>query len=209
MKNYNDSIILIGPLGTGKSFLGEKISNVTNLHNHPVDKLKWYYRHQNGYNLSKSTQILKEHGFEALIKYAQQFFGAKEIKHLLEKFKGVVDLGASDTHFQSLAQLQELNEVLSPYKNVFLILPSKEIEKSIDILKSRLLKRYENDTLKSPVIDSYLRMNEIFVKSETTKMLAKKIIYTENRSVNDIVQEILLESNYLNYETKKKLQQVS
>ena len=141
--------------------------------------------------------------------HAQQFFGAKEIKHLLEKFKGVVDLGASDTHFQSLAQLQELNEVLLPYKNVFLILPSKEIEKSIDILKSRLLKRYENDTLKSPVIDSYLRMNEIFIKSESTKMVAKKIIYTENRSVNDIIHEILSESNYLNYETKKILQQVS
>lgn len=210
MKNYKDNIILIGPLATGKSFIAEKLSLATGLCNHPVDKLKWYYRHQNGYNLSESTQILRSQGFEALISHAQQYFGAKEIKHLLRKFKGIIDLGASDTHCQNLSRLQELNAVLEPFQNVFLILPSKDEKMSIEILNDRLETRYKQDPLKKPVIESYLRMNEIFVKSESTKMLAKHIIYTDEKPIEHIVQEILMKSNYTNYETATlNLQKVS
>ncbi|MFT5822908.1 MAG: hypothetical protein ACI8ZM_004165 [Crocinitomix sp.] len=210
MKNYKDNIILIGPLATGKSFIAEKLSLATSLRNHPADKLKWYYRHQNGYSLSESTQILRSQGFEALINYAQQYFGAKEIKHLLRKFKGIVDLGASDTHCQNLSRLQELNAVLEPFQNIFLILPSKDEKESIETLNDRLEIRYDKDPLKKPVLASYLRMNEIFVKSESTKMLAKHIIYTSDRPIEDIGQEILMKSNYLNYETAAlNLQRVS
>lgn len=196
MKSFKENIILIGPLATGKSFIAEKLSITTGLCNHPVDKLKWYYRHQNGYNLSKSTQILKTQGFEALIEHAQYYFGAKEIKHLLRKFKGIVDLGASDTHCQDLTRLQELNTVLSPFRNVFLILPLEDEQKSIEILEDRLKKRYKNDPLKKPIIQSYLKMNEVFVKSESAKMLAKHIVFTEGKSIDHILQEILLKSNF-------------
>ncbi len=53
-------------------------------------------------------------------------------------------------------------------------------------------------------------MNEIFVKAESTKMLAKHNIYTNERPIEDVVQEILMKSNYTNYETRTaNLQRVS
>lgn len=196
-KNY-ENIILIGPLATGKSFIAEKLSLTIGLCNHPVDKLKWYYRHKNGYNLSKSTQILRSQGFEALIDYAQCYFGPKEIKKLLHTFYGVIDLGASDTHCSNFEQFKELMEVLHPFKNIFLILPSMDKQKSIDLLEKRLLKRYEHNQLKRPVLSSYLKMNQLFVQSESTRLLAKHIIYVEEKSTEEIVSEILLKSNFSN-----------
>ena len=81
---------------------------------------------------------------------------------------------------------------------------------SKEILNDRLETRYKQDPLKKPVTESYLRMNEIFVKSESTKMLAKHIIYTDEKPIERIVQEILMKSNYTNYETATlNLQKVS
>jgi hypothetical protein len=82
VKNYKDNIILIGPLA--------------GLCDQPVDKLKWHYWYQNGYNLSESNGIFPSQGFEGLINHAQQDFGAKEIKRLLRKFKGISRFDASD-----------------------------------------------------------------------------------------------------------------
>jgi len=186
-----DNIILLGPLATGKSLIAQHLSMVTGRSNHPVDKLKWYYRHKNGYDLATSTNILRNQGFEALINYAQRYFGTNDLKHLLHKFKGIIDLGASDTHCSDHAKFNELAKVFYPYQNVFLLLPSKDHSESIDILSQRLVKRYEHDELKRPVIDSYLKMNEMFIRSESTRMLAKHIVYTKGRPIHGIVDEIV------------------
>lgn len=210
MKNYKDNIILIGPLATGKSFIAEKLSLATGLCKHPVDKLKWYYRHKNGYNLSTSTQILRTQGFEALISFAQKYFGPNDLENLLHTFCGIVDLGATDTHCQDLSQLQRLIDVFNPFKNIFLILPSANERKTIEILEERLIKRYEHNDLKRPVLASYLKMNRLFIQSESARLLAKHVIYVEDKSTNEIVHEILLKSNFLNDKTATaQLQRVS
>ena len=196
MKGNVMSIILIGPLATGKSSVAERLSEITGMHNHPVDKLKWYYRHRNGYNLYESTKLLRTKGFPALIKYAKDFFGPKELNNILEEFHGIIDLGATDTHCEELFRLQELAAIFKRCPNVFLILPSKSVKTSITTLNERLYKRYQKDPLKFPVIESYKEMNEIFIRSKTNKLLAKHIIYTNGRTIDEIAQEILQKVQY-------------
>lgn len=191
MASSFNQIILIGPLATGKSSIASELSAKTGMLNHPIDKLKWYYRHKNGYDLYKSTQLLKSQGFSALLNYAKHYFGVMDIKSILNRFEGIIDLGASDTNCFDLKQQSDIINLMKPYENIFLILPCKKKLETIKILEERLYRRYQNDALKFPVIESYLEMNKNFVNSQTNKLIAKHVIYTNNKSISQISLEIL------------------
>lgn len=205
MKNLHN-IILIGPLATGKSALATELSILTGMRNIPIDKIKWYYRFRNGYDLVKSTNLLRCNGFDALIEYAQNYFGPREINAILQEFSGVIDFGASDTQFNDLRKLKELHFYLDKYPNIFLILPSEDEQKSKEVLDSRLRKRYKNDPLKGPVIDSYLKKNEEFIRSYQNYSFAKHVIYTDNRRVDEIAQEIIYKCDF---QQSSRLERVS
>ena len=64
-----DEIILIGPMGVGKTTLALHLSERLGKLNYPIDRLKWYYRFRNGYDLAKGTKSLKTSGFQVLSKY--------------------------------------------------------------------------------------------------------------------------------------------
>ena len=206
----NNNIILIGPLATGKSTVAAKLSEITGLLNFPIDKLKWYYRFKNGYNLQTSTEILSNKGFEELIAYVEAFFGTNELKSILNEFEGIIDLGATDSYCDTLQRMRELKRFFHDFPNIFLILPSKNKKKSKEILDQRLYKRYEKDPLKAPVMESYMKMNEKFINSNYNRQIAKHVIYAADKSIETIAQEILKKSQFDNYERRATfLQRVS
>jgi len=200
MKTVNNNIILIGPLATGKSTIAAKLSGISGLLNHPVDKLKWYYRFKNGYDLHTSTKILKKQGFEELIKYVQQYFGPDELRAILYEFAGIIDLGATDSYCTDVFHLRKLKKIFNNFPNVFLILPSPSEEISVKILNDRLTRRYENDSLKAPVMNSYIEMNKKFIASEFNKQIANHTIYTEGKTIEMLANELLNKSKFINYE---------
>lgn len=203
--NNQQNIILIGPLGTGKSTIAEHLSIRTGLRNIPVDKLKWYYRLNNGYDLVKSRNILRTNGFSELINYAQSYFGPREIHEILNQFSGIVDLGASDTHCNDMRSIKAINQYLEPYPNVFLIMPYQDEELSIQVLKKRLIQRYKDDRLKGPVLSSYLEKNEEFVRSTQNHSVAKHVVYTNDRSFDKIAEEIILKCDFSQGQQQRKM----
>jgi hypothetical protein len=206
----HNNIILIGPLATGKSTIAAKLSEITGLLNFPIDKLKWYYRFKNGYNLQTSTDILVNKGFEELIVYVEAFFGTNELKSILNEFEGIIDLGATDSYCHNLKRMRELKSFFHDFPNIFLIMPSKNKKKSKEILNQRLYKRYEKDPLKAPVMESYMKMNEKFINSNYNRQIAKHVIYAADKSIETIAQEILKKSQFDNYERRATfLQRVS
>ncbi len=204
MKNAHN-IILIGPLGTGKSTIAEHLSIRTGLRNIPVDKLKWYYRLNNGYDLVKSRNILRTNGFSALIDYAQSYFGPREIHAILNQFSGIVDLGASDTHSNDMRRMKELLHYLDGYPNVFLILPYPDENLTLQVLNKRLIQRYKDDRLKGPVLNTYLEKNEEFVRSTQNHVAAKHVIYTNDRSFEKIAEEIILKCDFSQNQPQRKM----
>jgi hypothetical protein len=191
MRLNRDTIILIGPLGTGKSHFAKILSELTGMKNYPIDKLKWYYRFKNGYDLNKSTDTLMKGGFPELINYAKNYFGINELQQILNEFHGIIDLGASDTFCTDSTEFSKIQNLLSTFDNVFLILPYKEDEKTLALLRRRLVERYKFDKLKAPILDSYLNLNQLFVKSKNNKLLAKHIIYTDDRCPKEVTLEII------------------
>jgi len=197
MKNRSN-IILIGPMASGKTAIGNELSHITGFKSNPVDKLKWYYRLQNGYDLVKSQSILRSMGFEALLEYAKPYFTPNDLKELLNDFSGIIDLGATDTHSNDLNTIKAINEVLAPYPNIFLILPYDDEQLSKSVLSKRLIQRYKNDSLKGPVLSTYLKKNEEFLMSPQNLLIAKHVIYCNDRPFHQIAQEIIYKSDLRN-----------
>ncbi|MEO9532895.1 MAG: hypothetical protein ABJG68_15190 [Crocinitomicaceae bacterium] len=195
MKNLNN-IILVGPLATGKSTVAEHLSNITGLRNVPVDKVKWHYRFQNGYDLVKSRNILRSNGFDALLDYAKDFFGPNDLKDVLSRFEGIIDFGATDTHSKDLSRLAEIYKLLDPYPNIFLILPYEDESLSEEVLEKRLRKRLKDDPLKGPVLETYLKKNREFLYSPNSIAAAKHVIYTNDRPFHHIAQEIYYKCDF-------------
>ena len=144
----------------------------------------------------KSRNILRTNGFGELINYAQSFFGPREIHAILNQFSGIIDLGASDTHSNDLRRIKALNHYLTPYPNVFLILPYQDEELTIKVLNSRLRQRYKDDSLKGPVTNSYLTKNEEFIRSSQNYSVAKHVIYTNDRTFDKIADEIISKCDF-------------
>jgi hypothetical protein len=195
MKNLNN-IILVGPLATGKSAVAEHLSNITGMKSIPVDKLKWFYRFQNGYDVVRSRNILRSNGFDALLDYAKDFFGPTELEDLLNRFNGIIDFGATDTHSNELRRRSAIYKLLDPYPNIFLILPYEDEKLSEEVLEKRLFKRLKGDPLKGPVLESYLIKNRAFLHSPSTIAVAKHVIYSNDRPFHHIAQEIYYKCDF-------------
>lgn len=197
-----DEIILLGPMGVGKTTLALHLSEKLGILNYPIDRLKWYYRFKNGYDLAKGTKILRTYGFHELSNYFNDYFGNHELAVILDEFRGgIFDFGASHSHFEDFNDLQEAKAILTPFSNIIQLLPSDNFETNCKILDERIQKRYEDVEWKREVLDSYIEQNRIFLLSNSYSFLARETIYTEGKSIEE-VGEAILEKCVFFYEDK-------
>jgi deoxyadenosine/deoxycytidine kinase len=185
-------IILIGPMGVGKTTLALHLSEKLGVLNYPVDRLKWYYRFKNGYDLAKGTRILRTSGFLELNKYFHDYFGTAELAQLLDEFRGgIFDFGASHSHFESKDELHAAMRVLASFRNIIQLLPTADFDTNCQILDERIAKRYEDVEWKREVLDSYFKQNRIFLKSGSYSALARALVYTDGKTIEQVGDEIL------------------
>ncbi len=85
----------------------------------------------------------------------------------------VIDLGAGHSVYEDDELFTRAQQALAPYNNVVLLLPSSNLEESIQILNDRNCSR-PVDTLK---------FNEHFIKHHSNYDLAKITVYTKNKSL--------------------------
>ena len=187
-----NEIILVGPMGVGKTTLALHLSEKLGILNYPIDRLKWYYRFKNGYNLAKGTRILKESGFQELAKYFNDYFGNDELFQILDEFRGgIFDFGASHSHYENYDDLLEAKRILAPFPNIIQLLPSDDFITNCNILDERIVKRYEDVEWKREVINSYIEQNRIYLLSNSYSSLAKKTVYTNGKTIEQVGEEIL------------------
>ena len=165
-KLYNESIILIGPSGTGKSTIAEELRKKTGMQRLCLDRIA---------NRARDT------GFMRKFKNADEF-NSYMISEIIEKVKkdgsyGIVDFGAGYSVYDNREIFEKVKSMLKPFKNIVLLLPDKDEEKSLDIMKSRAT----GDT----------RDNKKFIESPCNKELATIIVYGNNRQPVEIAEEIL------------------
>lgn len=176
------TICLIGPMATGKSTIAEELSKIVNLPRVPMDKVRYYYYFKQGYSLETERQL---ETFEKKVEYWKPF-ELLAVKEILKDFPdSIIDFGAGLSYYPKEEHLNEAKNFLIEYQNIFLLLPSIDKEKSLEICNNRLKIRKGSE-----LDENDINANREFIYHESNYKLSKHIIYTKDREPKDIALEI-------------------
>ncbi|WP_414618702.1 shikimate kinase [Calothrix sp. CCY 0018] len=179
--NPSDSdIILIGAMNTGKSTIGKLLSQKLNLPQVSMDEIRWEYYKEIGWESDTEKQIRGQQGFAGVYRYWKRFelYGIERL--FSEHSNCVIDFGAGHSVYENEADFARASELLSPYKNVVLLLPSPDLYESVEILKQRNMFTING-----------MEINRFFMTHPSNQKLAKQVIYTKGKTPEEIKQEIL------------------
>jgi shikimate kinase len=174
-------IILIGPIGTGKSTIGRLLATQLNLPQCSMDEKRWDYYKEMGYDEELAQHKRETEGFWGIYQYWKPF-EAYAVERLLSEHQNcVIDLGAGHSVYEEPILFQRVQHLLAAYPHVILLLPSADLNESIDILNER----------NEYIPDETLNINEHFVKHPSNYELAKFTIYTKDKTPDQTCSEIL------------------
>ena len=175
---YEESIILIGPSGAGKSTTAEELCKRTNMKRLCLDRIA---------NRARDT------GFKKKFRNVDEF-NYYMISEVLRKAKdenlyGIVDFGAGHSVYDDIEIFERVKQLIKPFKNVVLLLPDEDSEKSLDIME----RRSTGDT----------RENRKFIESSCNNELATMTIYGNNRQPSEIAEEIIFNIKQRQQQTER------
>jgi shikimate kinase len=175
-------IILIGPIQAGKSTQGKLLAEKLNLPQCPMDKLRWDYYKEIGYDPEFAKKLSSKAGFWAEYMYWKEF-ECYAVERLLSEHKNcVIDFGAGHSVYEIGSHFARVKKVMEPFKNVVLLLPTQDKDKSIQILLERMGAEIQSEDAD---------INEHFLKHHSNYDLAKFIVYTDGKSPEETRDEIL------------------
>jgi len=178
------NIILIGPVRTGKSTIAQLLSVKLGIERVSLDDLRWQYYREIGYRDELAQYIRHTGGFVALVFYWNQY-DAYAVERVLADYQdNVIDFGAGHSVYESEEFSTRVRAALAPYQNVIHILPSANLDESIEILNERT----------KDLVGSYgqgFNWNEYFVRHPSNYELAKFTVYTKGKTPDETCDEII------------------
>ena len=105
------------------------------------------------------------------------------------KVPTIINFGAGHSIQEDVISRIELERLLSKFKNVILVVPSKDNDVSSKILSSRMTERY-SDREQEEMQDSN-RTNEHFIRCGYNERIATIVLETEGKDAQECANEIL------------------
>ena len=174
-------IILIGPIGSGKSTIAELISLKTGLPRRSMDELRWKYYDEIGYDRDLVRHHYVREGCWGIYRYWKPF-EPHAVKRLLSECDScIIELGAGSTVYEDESLFKEIHETLTHYPYVVLLLPSPDLQESVEILHARA--QY--------IPDGQDSINEHLIYHPSNRALAKFTVYTKHKTPEETCDEIL------------------
>ena len=193
-------IVLIGPVRAGKSTVGRLLAEQLDVPQISMDALCWdYYREIGFYEPNADV-----HGPDGMIASRFHLYALERL--LADHHECVIDLGAGHSVHRESADLLRLQQLLAAYPNVFLLLPSPDLETCAEILAER---NANNPWLQGFVQKNGWNPNEFFLRHPSNVSVARHILYTEGKSpeqtCDEIVQKLQTTPEKQGRETKTRL----
>jgi shikimate kinase len=172
-------VILIGPIRAGKSTVGGLLAGRLGLPQRSLDVVFDSYLDDLGYDREHAAR-LKKQGFYQLTKYWKPFepYGVERL--VSEPGAAVVDLGGGHSVYEDEALFARVKKALAPFPNVFLVMPSPDLEESISILNERT----------GGYVSGGYDFHESFVRSRCNYELARHVVYTKGRTAEETCDEV-------------------
>lgn len=173
-------IILIGAMGAGKSTIGRLLAQKLNLSQVSMDRLRWNYYAEVGWSKEKQQEIAEKEGFAGVYRYWKQY-DLYAVERLLDEHTNcVIDFGAGHSIYEEDEDLERAGELLAPYTNVILLLPSPNLAESVAILEQR-----------NQLNINGMEANRFVMTHPSNRELAKLVAYTEGKTPAETRDEIL------------------
>ncbi len=175
-----NEIILIGPVGVGKTTTAKLLSEKLNIPRISMDDLRIDYYKEVGYNDEHRLELKRIHGQKAVQQY-WSIFNPHSIERILADHKNCVfDFGGGTTACEYEYNFERMETALAPYSNVVLLIPSGDKKESLDII-------YERRNVKP----NGFAMLEYFVFNDAQYRLAKHTVYVKDKTPEQVCNEVL------------------
>jgi len=171
-----DTIILIGPIGVGKSTQAKLLSEELGMPRCSYDDVKGKYWKELGVSQKMVCDIKNKQGTYAMLSYMNEFKSKTVNLIVRDHPEHVIDFGGGAQTFDEPHQIERVRQVFDPIADIFLLLPSKDLATNIDVL---------------PGLKEDYAINAYLIIHPTNELFAKKKIYTLGKTPEETKQDIL------------------
>lgn len=176
-----DDVVLIGPIGAGKSTVAALLADALDVPQRSMDDLRSVYYAELGYDEAHADALRESEGMLGLYRYCKPF-EAYAVERLLAEHSGCVfDFGAGHSVFEDSRLFARVQRALARVSFVVLLSPSPDPEASIRALLGRLPRE----------IEGVAELNEHFVEHPSNSWLATHTVYTEGKTPEDVRDEVV------------------
>lgn len=198
------SIILVGPVGVGKSTIAYYLNRKYGIKIIEADDdFVFDYMRKNNISINHFRDIYREKGADIALmeleKICTPLFYDLFTRVASSDELVVIDTGGNKMLFRDCHNFNTINSVIQKFYNSFLLLPSNDINWSLDLLYSRFHSRVNEPE------------NRIVLESDCYRELTHHLIYTgddEHKIVFERVDRILHESPEMNVIFNQKAEQM-
>jgi shikimate kinase len=173
-------IILIGPEKAGKTAVGQQLAAALDLPFHDLADDTVQFR-TGDTDTEKLVRIYTNEGYEAVLRYRMPARAGIVVRALAHYEPAVVELPALYTFFDQEPMLGQVQPAMQAYGRTILLLPSPDMDRSVQILAERRRTLYHGRD-----------WNEYFVRHPSNRRLAKQIIYTKDKTPAETCAEIMV-----------------
>jgi shikimate kinase len=170
-------IILIGPMGAGKSTQGRLLSQRLGVPQVAVDDLRWGYYAEIGWSQEEQDRISADEGFAGVYRHWKPFEAYAIGRVLAEHYHCVIDFGAGHSVYHDEAQFAQVRQAMAPFPNVVLLLPCPDLDESVAILRAPRQFHIAGQEL-NPFFTAHMMK------------LAKQTVYTEGKTPEETAAEV-------------------
>lgn len=172
-------IFLIGSRFVGKTTVGKLLASQLGVPLINLAGVSQKYWQEIGYNENLEEQAWDDNQADGVYRYLMPFEAHAIKRGVREHPNCVMELGAMQSVYDDDQLFRQVSRILEPY-NVVLLLPSEDVEESLQILEKR-----------SKVVIGSMEINEHFLKHRSNYDLAKYTIYTKDKTPEQTCQDIL------------------